>query len=370
MILGRSFAGLIGAVFVTGLLAACTQHGALPSPSGSSRPASVSPTSVPTQAATPSARPPLGCHDLAPDSAVSAAFGAKASAGPAAVDAGLSGGVIENIFQLSAVSLTQAGGIVCGWNLGGGESDGFFTARFLPDAAPAWSTGVPGGYNIPRITGWADQAAFGCIEADGEYCVTEALVGSVWVETVAVGQVGALEAHVAGIEALDKGIVATVQAAGVPGPPWTAPPHPTLACSDFIGDGSTFAGISGLKLSATPNYSADRMTEAALAQVGGVGCEWFGSNGEVLLVYLPGGAWSWSSNPMSSNQSLTVAPLSGVGDQAAGGCSTVIVVCSAQTTSGSARIGLQVASGSGSSGVTVTLAVTAQALRDMLARIG
>lgn len=368
MILGRSFAGLIGAVFVTGLLAACTQHGTLPSPSGSSRPASVSPTSAPTQAATPSARPPLGCHDLASDSAVSAAFGAEASATPAAVDAGLSGGVIENIFQLSAVSLTQAGGIVCGWNLGGGGSDAFFTARFLPDAASVWATGVPGSYDIPRITGWADQAAFGCIEADGEYCVTEALVGSVWVETVAVGQVGALDARVAGIEALDKGIVATVQAAGVPGPPWTAPPHPALACSDFIADGSTVAGISGLKLSATPNYSADRMTEAALAQVGGVGCEWFGSNGEVMLVYLPGGAWSWSSHPMPSNQSLSVASLSGVGDQAAGGCSTVIVDCSAQTISGSTRIGLRVASGS--TGVTVTLAITAQALRDLLARIG
>jgi hypothetical protein len=337
---GRPVARSIAVALAVVTLAALT---ACASPSSPSSVVTHPPVAHPTSPvhAQPVAPTPPGhvtCAALASLSAVQAAVTSTATVVAPYTDSGLYEGEGPN---LSAMDVSQAGGLNCLWQ----DPQQQFTLQVevLPNAAAAIATAEPylaqidDGTGILHISGvpvYGDQSWTHCLNYDdpsyGE-CDFEIRVGNYWISISEENQnLGDPYPPAPAEVALINGIVAEVR--GLPSRPTTwRPPAESFSlpttCSGVIplDTLNSDLGESGLTLDppADPGqgYSID---DAAAAAVGALDCSWSGSGGaSASFDLVPGSAWAWTAAAGPAGAAADgYSPVAGIGTAAWEKCSS------------------------------------------------
>lgn len=263
---------------------------------------------------------------------------------------------------LIEATIAQHGGIKCVWQNGDlstvSEYRGL-TLWLLPNADAAWAAqaaelratddqvdllgGDPIEYGDESITdcgGDVDPWYYGT-------CFYNVRVGSYWLSIEIDGMLQDTPEHAGRpvLEAASAAVAALPDAAAA----WTPPPGTAQlasSCDEAVPLATARSAMAIDTLLAPSNNNATYPVEtAALADVGGLSCvwqsaaDWVDPAGEtfgvqVSLIAIPGGAWAWSGTsapPYDTGYAL--APVTGIGDAAWGGCRTDYDACQLQVLS-------------------------------------
>ena len=317
---------------------ACTPGKPSTLPSGSKL-ATSAPSPSYTQPATPASRFSITCDQLTPATAVAALIGPPATPIAPYPDPGLSGGTIENMSNLANNSLVQSGSLECAWS--DDSAAPALTIALIPDAASEFSALVPSLFELPEVTGLGDRAYGGCMNSGILRCEFQILVGATWV-SISPNELAAKAPTLQSITELARKVVDAVVASPAPSPQWTAPPSSvgtSVSCATLL----SAQQLAPFSLPAPKDlhglgYFGGYLGDTAIAIAGGRECAW----GAVSTLIVPGASWAWASHGPVSNTSISVAPVTGLGDSAQVGCSTNTsnTQCTAQILVGSTWVGI------------------------------
>ncbi|HEY4266574.1 MAG TPA: hypothetical protein VGM94_00140 [Galbitalea sp.] len=337
MSINRFITPTLALVIALAALSGCT---VAPKPTPTSgATASPSPSIAYSQPAVPSSRFDFDCEEVAPLPSVAGFIGASAAPIVAYPDPTVSGGTIENMSNLANIALIQAGAVECAWTVDG--SAPALTIKVIPDATSEYATLVPGLFGLPQVDGIGDRAYGGCVASGIAYCDFQVLVGGTWI-SITPNELVAVPQTVESITAFTRQVVSVVAKSPPATPRWTAPPTAVGAsvdCASLLAASQLATlGLPAAKDLHGEGYFGGYLGDAVTAIDGGRGCAW----GGVTTLILPGASWAWTSHPPLSNVSITVGPVSGLGDEAFVGCTALSgsSQCTAQMLVGTTWVGV------------------------------
>lgn len=307
-----------------------------PAPTATHEPVSVTtptpsatPTSTPTTSAEPAGqfggkptvREPLGCSDLVPATALTAALGSNVQPGPDA-SANIYAGSTDALPGLIADDAGLAlGALECSWNDPSTVSqvvvtvtplDSFDTTTLDPrDGFGKVSTDPALG---PDASVWIN---------DGGLITVSAPVNGSMLTVSAYGGGPGTDAKTTAM-AVAQAAFQQVQAAPAPRPAYSAAGGLSTDCAAFAQAVTAKPGTGVLTGNATSPYAV--LNEFPFTYLGGLDCKYAHTAADgsgslpVRVLYLPGGAWDWARVSAGNTGALKLAATTGLGGTALTGC--------------------------------------------------
>lgn len=321
------------------------------------------PTSAPiTSTVEPVAASPVSlvgtnCAGLVPLGAVQSALSADVTlVDPAAP------GISTPWTPLVDTAIAQRGGVKCVWQNGDPATVSDYSAVvlwLLPNASASWAAQAADLHatdDAVDILGvdpirYGDESITDCGGEDDAWyygtCFYNVRVGSYWLSIEIDGMLQDSPEH-AGRPVLEAATTA-VEALAAPAEAWTPPAGSArlaATCDDAVPLATVRAAIGIATLIAEPTQKSGYQIEAAalddadaLYCVWDTPADWVDPTGEsfgvqINLVAIPGGEWAWSgtSAPLHDAQ-YALAPVTGIGVAAWGGCRTDYDACELQVLS-------------------------------------